>query len=130
VYEGSCHCGSVRWTLDGSPDSATACSCTICRRYGALWAYGHENEDVRVSGETHAYSWGDRDLGFYFCPTCACLAYWRAIEPNEAGRRRVGVNLRMAEPASVSRIPIRHLDGLETWRALRSDGRCVADMWF
>lgn len=130
MLEGSCHCGSVRWTFDGVPASATACSCTVCRRYGTLWAYGHDEEDIRVSGETRAYSWGDRALGFHFCPTCGCVAYWRAIEPNAEGRRRVGVNLRMAEPATVAQIPIDHLDELETWKDLPRDGRHVDDMWF
>ena len=129
MLEGSCHCGSVRWTFSGVPESATACSCTVCRRYGVLWAYGYDEEDVRVSGETHVYSWDDRELGFHFCPTCACVAYWRAIEPDAQGRRRAGVNLRMAEPAAVAQIPIRHFDGFETWKA-HEDGRRVADMWF
>jgi hypothetical protein len=39
MVEGSCHCGAVRWSFDGTPESATACNCTVCRRYGVLWAY-------------------------------------------------------------------------------------------
>jgi len=55
VIEGSCHCGAVRWRLEATPEAATACNCTVCRRYAALWAYGHEGEDVEVSGTTRAY---------------------------------------------------------------------------
>ena len=43
---GLCHCGAVQWRFDGVPESATACNCTICRRYGVLWAYDY---DVRAS---------------------------------------------------------------------------------
>src|SRR5262249_39749528 len=44
MIEGSCHCGAVRWTFEGVPESATACNCTACRRYGVLWAYDYEGE--------------------------------------------------------------------------------------
>jgi len=56
MIEGSCHCGAVRWTFEGQPDGATACNCTVCRRYGVLWAYDYEGEGIRVSGETTAYN--------------------------------------------------------------------------
>lgn len=130
MIEGVCHCGAVRWRFDAVPDAATACNCTLCRRYGVLWAYGHDGEDVHLLGETRAYVWGDRSIGFHFCPTCGCIAAWRALAPNAEGRRRAAVNLRLAEPAEVAAIPIDHFDGLDTWTDLPRDGRCVADMWF
>ena len=129
MTEGSCHCGSVRWTFEGVPESATACNCTVCRRYGVLWAYDYEDERITLSGPTKAYVRG-RTTGFHFCPECGCVAWWRALEPREGGRRRVAVNLRLAEPDSVGAIPMEHFDGLVTFDDLGSDGRCVADMWF
>lgn len=47
MIEGSCVCGAVHWTFAGETDGATACNCTACRKYGALWAYDYENEGVR-----------------------------------------------------------------------------------
>ena len=130
MIEGSCHCGAVRWSFDGDPDSATACSCTICRRYGVLWAYDYEGERIRVTGPTRAYLWGERSIGFHFCPDCGCVAYWRGVEPRADSRRRIAVNVRLAEPEVVAALPIRHFDGFETWKDLPGDGRCVRDMWF
>jgi hypothetical protein len=66
MIEGSCHCGAVRWSFDGVPDAATACNCTVCRRYGVLWAYDYENEGIRVSGPTHAYARVPGTLNFIF----------------------------------------------------------------
>jgi hypothetical protein len=40
------------------------------------------------------------------------------------------VNLRLAEPETVAHRLIEHFDGLETFKDLPSDGRCVRDMWF
>lgn len=111
------------------PESATACNCTVCRRYGVLWAYDYEGEGIDVSGPTHAYIRG-KTIQFHFCPTCGCVAFWRAQQPDEQGRRRIAVNLRLTEPADVASLPIDQFDGLDSFGDLPRDGRCVADYWF
>ncbi len=126
---GSCHCGAVRWVFDGRPESATACNCTVCRRYAALWAYGHEGGDITVSGPTSRYMRGDETLGFHFCSVCGCVAYWRALETEPDGRRRMAVNLRLAEPMDLADIPVQRVDWLDESGRLPADARCVADYW-
>ena len=129
MIEGSCHCGAVRWTFEGVPEAATACNCTVCRRYGVLWAYDYEGEGIKVSGQTHVYARGEA-IGFHFCPTCGCVAYWRSLTSGADGRRRIAINLRLAEPEAVADIPMEHFDGLDTFDDLGRDGRRVSDMWF
>jgi hypothetical protein len=130
MIEGSCHCGQVRWHFDGVPESATICNCTVCRRYGVLWADDFEGERIKVSGETRAYIRGERKIGFHFCPECGCVAYWRGLMLGKTGRRRIAVNLRLAEPDAVGAIILDHFDGLASFDDLGRDGRCVSDMWF
>ena len=130
VLNGSCHCGQVQWQFHGDPGSVTACNCTVCRRYGVLWAYDYEGENIHISGQTQAYIRG-KALSFNFCPVCGCVAYWRALNLDEEGRRRIAVNVRLAEdPEAVAHLPIDHFDGLDTFDDLPQDGRCVADYWF
>jgi hypothetical protein len=129
MIQGSCHCGSVSWEFDGEPDGATACNCTVCRRYGVLWAYDYEGQGIKVAGETQAYVRGTV-IEFHFCPKCGCVAFWRARQIDQEGRRRMAVNLRLAELAEVAKIPIDHFDGLDTFDDLPRDGRCVTDYWF
>jgi hypothetical protein len=129
MIEGSCACGAVTRRFDGMPEGATACNCTACRRYGTLWAYDYEGEGIHVSGATTAYVRGDA-LGFHFCPTCGCMAYWRGLKTNAEGKRRIAVNLRLADPQAVADVPIDHFDGFGTWEDLPRDGRCVRDYWF
>jgi hypothetical protein len=130
MLHGSCHCGAVRWQFDGEPGGATACNCTICRRYGVLWIYDFENERIRVSGRTQLYIRGD-SIEFHFCPTCGCVTHWRSQQPASDGRRRIAVNVRLAEePAAVAALPIDHFDGLVSFEDLPRDGRCVSDYWF
>jgi len=128
MIQGSCLCGAVQWRFDGMPDSATACNCTACRRYGALWAYGFEGGGIDVSGSTQTYTRG-KWVVFHFCPACGCVAYWRGLETSKRGRP-MGVNLRLTDPESVAPILINHHDGLKTAQDLPRDGRCVADYWF
>jgi hypothetical protein len=133
MLTGSCHCGSVHWTLEGDPGPVTACNCTLCRRYGALWAYDFENERIRISGPSTAYARSgatDPALEIHFCPTCGCVLAWRGLRPHANGRRRMAVNVRLAAPEAVADLPIDHFDGLETFDDLPRDGRCVRDMWF
>ena len=133
MIEGSCHCGAVRWVLDTRPESATACNCTICRRYGTLWAYDFDGEGIAVRAAPEAlarYVRGDGSIAFHFCRTCGCVTHWRGLTPLADGRTRIAVNLRMAAPEAVSAIPIQRFYGLESWQDLPLDGRCVADLWF
>ena len=133
MLEGHCHCGAVRWTFEGMPEGATVCNCTICRRYGVLWIYDYEGEGIRIEAAPGAVSSYVRDRGtisFNFCRSCGCVSHWRALEPDGAGRRRIAVNIRLAEPEAVAAIPIDRFDGLGRFEDLPRDGRCVADYWF
>ena len=134
MMTGSCHCGAAGWTLEGEPGPATACNCTLCRRYGALWAYDYEGERIAVSGPYMSYSRSavreNPTLEVLACPTCACVLAWRGLSLDAGGRRRIAVNLRLAEPEAVGGLPVDHFDGLDTFEDLPRDGRCVRDLWF
>jgi hypothetical protein len=133
MLTGTCHCGAAHWTYDGDPGSVTACNCTLCRRYGTLWAYDFENEKIHVHGPTAAYTSRDAanpSLEILFCPTCGCVLSWRGLRLREDGRRRIAVNVRLAPPEAVADLPIDHFDGLDTFDDLPRDGRCVRDLWF
>jgi hypothetical protein len=132
MLKGSCHCGKAEWTLEGDPGSITACNCTLCRRYGGLWAYDYEGGRITVTGQTASYTRAGKvnpALEILFCPSCACVVSWRGLRLEEDGRRRMAVNLRLAPPEAVCDLPIDHFDGLNTFDELPSDGRCVRDLW-
>ncbi|MBB3355471.1 hypothetical protein FHT70_005433 [Rhizobium sp. BK049] len=133
MLTGSCHCGKTGWTFEGDPGSITACNCTLCRRYGTLWAYDYEGERITLIGQTASYTRSGRaasSLEILFCPSCACVLSWRGLRLQKNGRRRMAVNMRLAPPELVADLPIDHFDGLDTFKDLPSDGRCVRDLWF
>lgn len=133
MLKGTCHCGRLGWTLDTIPKTVTACNCTICRRYGALWAYGYFGEDIIVTGRSSTYQRGDNgdgDIDFHFCPHCGCVTHFVAVAAGESGLQRTAVNVRMSDPSLIDDVLIRHFDGKHSFKELPSDGRVVKDMWF
>ena len=133
MLTGTCHCGAACWTLAGDPGTVTACNCTLCRRYGVLWAYGQLDDSIRLSGQTSSYRRADEadpGLEILFCPGCGCLLAWRGLHAGKDGRTRVAVNVRLAEPDAVADLPVEHLDGLQTFEPLPDDGARVRDLWF
>jgi len=129
---GACHCGQAGWALEGDPGSITACNCTLCRRYGALWAYDYEDERIRLSGVSSSYRRAGKAnpaLEVLFCPACACVLAWRGLRLEPDGRRRMAVNVRLADPEAVTHLQIDHFDGLDSFEDLAPQGRCVRDLW-
>ena len=114
----TCHCGAVQIDMAFKPDSLTECTCSICRRYGARWAYGNRgNVTVRCEPDAvTAYVWGDREIEFYHCTTCGCLTHSESVD--KGADSRIAVNARMLAPDDLVGIPLRTFDGAETWRYL------------
>lgn len=132
MLKGACHCQRTGWTLQGDPGSITACNCTLCRRYGALWSYDFEGGRIAVQGDLASYrrpGKADPALEILFCPSCACVVAWRGLRLEDDGRRRIAVNVRLAEPTAVGALAIDHFDGLDSFEDLPSTGRCVGDLW-
>ncbi|WP_420136296.1 GFA family protein [Sphingomonas sp.] len=132
MLTGTCHCGAAAWTLIGDPGSITACNCTLCHRYGALWAYDFEGERISVEGPTSRFCRvGKKDpaLEILFCPTCGGVLAWRGLRLEPDGRRRMAVNLRLAPFEMVADLPIDHFDGLDSFEDLPADGCKVRDLW-
>lgn len=129
--QGTCHCGRVTWTLDETPESATTCNCTICRRYGVIWVYGHLGHSIHTTGDTAQYRRRDGGaIDFHFCSSCGCVTHYVATRAGEDGRHWTAVNLRLTEPELIAKLPIDHFDGLDSFDDLPRDGRCVSHMWF
>lgn len=118
MYEASCHCGSVRISVATLPDRVTDCNCSICRRYGALWAYYRQDQARLVAkpGALAAYLWGDRSIEFYHCTECGCVTHYESTE--KGPESRFVINARMWPLEIRETLPIRRLDGNSTWEEL------------
>jgi hypothetical protein len=81
MIRAACHCTAVRLEVENTPTWVNDCNCTLCRRYGALWAYCERGEATLVQGEdaTDTYLWDDRMLAFHRCKTCGCITHVVAL---------------------------------------------------
>jgi hypothetical protein len=118
MIEATCHCQNVRITIPRKPRTLTNCDCSMCRRYGTLWAYYQEPE-VSVTagaGGLNSYAWGKKAIRFMRCGVCGCITNWQRVVPGRSAR--IGINARLFEPAALGAVRIRRLDGALTERYL------------
>ncbi len=123
-YKTSCHCGAVTIEMQRPIRKMTQCNCSICRRYGALWAY-QQRKAVRViaaKGALKAYTWGKGELEFFHCSKCGCTMHYERSERRADGSDMSAVNMRnIDDPSRISNLPIRLFDGAGTWKVLSED---------
>ena len=104
----TCHCKAIRITFPPLRESALECLCSICRRYGALWAY-YKPDEVHIEGDaTEAYVWGKKTLSFNRCKKCGCMTHYTVIDDTKSG---VAVNCRMLEREEFDRLESEQSDG-------------------
>jgi hypothetical protein len=115
MIRASCHGGDISLEIDVPATEVTACNCSICRRYGVLWAY-YSLSQVRfvpADAPTDVYMWDDRAIEFHRCRTCGCVSYWLPVDRQHD---RMGVNARLMAPEILTQARVRHLDGANTER--------------
>lgn len=115
MIESTCHCGAVRLAIPRAPEAVTNCNCSVCRRYGTLWAY-FDAPEVRIeaaAGALQSYTTGAATLSFVRCAGCGCVTHWSPI-PGRRRNQRMGVNVRMFDPRQLGPFRIRFLDGADT----------------
>lgn len=109
----TCHCGRIKVDIPGPPNKVKECRCSLCYRYGALWTYFQDTNEVTITADepgvkSYEREDGNKFAGFYHCAHCGCLTHWWPTEKGEAerkknpaGRSAVGVNCRMLPPAMI-----------------------------
>lgn len=77
---GQCHCGNIRFQLRWAPDpaeiSARACSCTFCRKHGALWTTCATAElvvSLRDPALRSRHAFGTNTADFQVCSRCGVV---------------------------------------------------------
>lgn len=112
TYQGSCHCGTVRYEVDLEPPAkAYACNCSICSRAGWLLAFAPRATFRLVAGEDALidYQFGKRALHHPFCRTCGVRAFSHGTGPG--GAETVAINLRCLAGFDPTQLPVEAFDG-------------------
>jgi len=116
MIDGACHCGALIWRTPHLPEHLARCTCSICRRYGALWGeVDPAATELSKSDQAREYLTGDKTLAFVFCGRCGNLSHWRSL-PGHGDRMKL--NFRLADPERIRDLRVRTFDGADTWRYL------------
>ena len=107
-HRGSCHCGAIVLELRDDPVDAGDCNCSLCRRVGALWDHCSPAL-VTVTGAGTGYIQGDRTLTTWRCKVCGNVTHWTILD--HPSYDRMGVNLRLFDPALWEHLPRQLIDG-------------------
>lgn len=126
---GSCHCGRLRYVVklpfDGEMIPVRRCSCTFCRRHGAVYTShpkGTLHAVVRGVSSDAAYSFATGTAVFHVCSTCGVVPF---VTSEVEGTLRAVVNVNTFEgidPASFVE-SMTDFDGEEVERRLARRAR-------
>ena len=80
LIAGRCHCGSIAFTLDWTPDPveipARACTCSFCVKHGGVWTSCPTGTlSVTIGDPSHVarYAFGTRTAEFHVCMRCGVV---------------------------------------------------------
>lgn len=118
AIEGTCLCKAVQLGVARRPRQVTQCNCSVCRRYGTLWAYypGSAVSITAPRGALEDYAVRAGGLKFVRCRSCGCVIRW--VRPGAGRDLRMGINMRLFDHALMADVPVKVLDGDKTWRVL------------
>ncbi len=111
-YEGSCHCGAVKFSFDSEEITrGLRCNCSICSRKGAMMNPGTIDEsDLKVEAEPESlglYQFDSKVAKHYFCRHCGIYTH------NETARfpGKYRVNLGCIQDLDTSEFEVDIFDG-------------------
>ena len=120
---GSCHCKATMFSIDGDiPEKLTRCTCSICAKRGALYAYYTPAQFHSASAPSSdaVYRWNTRQVAHHFCATCGCATFIDSPAYERDGSwdgktRRIGANARLFDDFDAAEAPVTVLDGKHLW---------------
>ena len=112
TYNGSCHCGAVKYTVEMEPvTSAMACNCSICRRAGTLLAFVSSTQFKLDQGQDElvSYKFNKGHIDHNFCKHCGIKSFASGKRPD--GTPMNAINVRCLDGVDVGKLDIKHFDG-------------------
>ncbi len=120
IYQGSCHCKKINFTIEAEITHVRVCNCSICAKRGAL-IFRVEDKDFHLKNSLHdlrVYEWHSNTAKDYFCSICGILPFRKprhltAAEIEKGAKPFHGwaVNVRCLDDVDIESLPIIHIDG-------------------
>jgi hypothetical protein len=107
--------------VNEAPSDVTRCTCSLCSKRGALWAYYTPAQFRLTSAPENVatYLWGSRTVKHHFCANCGCGTYsespdWSTGKP-DFDNPKVGVNARLFDDFDLDAVAVTVIYGKNLW---------------
>ena len=114
TYQGSCHCGAVRFQIEADLETLTQCNCSICSKKGALLLRVPPERFTLLSGQAdlREYRFNTKVAQHFFCQHCGIHPFSHP----RAAPELYTINARCldGEDLHLDQVPIRRFDG-QNW---------------
>jgi hypothetical protein len=110
-FQGSCHCGQVKFEVEGELKQVLACNCSLCSRKGSLlWFVPRENFSLTSSEKNlKTYTFNKHFIKHRFCANCGIHPYAEAAD--RSGKPMAAINVRCLEGVDLEKLPVQQFDG-------------------
>jgi hypothetical protein len=111
TYQGSCHCGAVKYEFTSDLSKAIDCNCSMCGRRGSVLTFVPASQFKLLSGEGNLqeYKFNKQVIQHLFCKTCGIASFSRGKMRD--GSAIAAVNLRCVPEVDLGTLQIQHVDG-------------------
>jgi hypothetical protein len=108
-YEGSCHCGRIRFRVTADVGGVTRCNCSICSKKGFLHLIVAPAQFELVSGraELATYRFNTGVARHTFCRHCGVHPFYVPRSDPD----KIDVNVRCLDDVDLATIDIKEFDG-------------------
>ena len=116
-YEGSCHCGRVRFRVLADLDQASICNCSMCTKKGFVHVIVPPEQFELLAGEANltVYEFNTKTAKHRFCSHCGVHPFYTPRSDPD----KVDVNARCLDGVDVTALKPRAFDGQNWEQAIR-----------
>src|SRR3954468_13226216 len=110
-HTGSCHCGGIKFEVEGDFREVLECNCSICSRKGSLLGFVPQ-ENLKLltpRGQMATYTFNKHIIQHHFCPTCGIPPLAEAKD--RSGKPMAAINVRCLDGFDVAAVKIKKFDG-------------------
>lgn len=110
-HQGSCHCGKIRFSVEGEFEQVIECNCSHCSRKGLLlWFVPRDKMTLATAeNELTTYTFNKHIIKHQFCATCSCQPF--AFAPDKSGVMTAAINVRCLEDVDLEKVTRVPFDG-------------------
>ena len=112
THTGSCHCGQIRFEVEGSLENVIECNCSICSKHGALRWFAPREQLKLLMPAAHlsSHTFNKHKIQHHFCATCGRAPYGEVINP-KTGTAMAAINARCIDDVDISALKVTKFDG-------------------